>query len=122
MNPPGFVGEVVAFAFGLAAASFFPAIVLGIFDKRTNTQGALTGMVVGLLFTTTYIVTTAPKLMGMEPWLFGVNPQGIGTVGMFLNAVITIVVSRITPPPSPNMQKIVETIRYPGDVPDAVEH
>ncbi len=106
--PPGFVGEVVAFAFGLAAASFFPAIVLGIFDKRTNTAGAVSGMLVGLVFTTLYIVTTAPKLLGWDPWLFGINPQGIGTVGMALNAVITIVVSRLTPPPGPEVQELVE--------------
>ncbi len=115
--PPGFVGEVVAFAFGLAAASFFPAIVLGIFDKRTNTQGALSGMIVGLLFTTVYIVTTAPKLLGWDPWLLGINPQGIGTVGMFLNATVTIVVSRLTAPPTERMQELVEMIRYPGALP-----
>ena len=113
INPPGFVGEVVAFAFGLAAASFFPAIVLGIFDKRTNTQGAVAGMVVGLLFTTVYIVTTAPKLLGWDPWLFGINPQGIGTIGMLLNAVVTIVVSRLGPPPSEEMVRMVEAIRDP---------
>ena len=112
--PPGFVGEVVAFAFGLAAASFFPAIVLGIFDKRTNTYGAVSGMVVGLLFTTIYIVTTAPKLMGWDPWLFGINPQGIGTVGMLLNAAVTITVSRLSKPPSAEMQQMVESIRNPG--------
>ena len=123
--PPGFVGEVVAFAFGLAAASFFPAIVLGIFDKRTNTQGAVSGMVVGLVFTTVYIITTAPKLLGWDPWLFGINPQGIGTVGMFLNAAITIVISRLTAPPTEKMQALVEMVRYPGALPvkaDVAEH
>ena len=116
--PPGFVGEVVAFAFGLAAASFFPAIVLGIFDKRTNTQGAVSGMIIGLVFTTVYIVTTAPKLLGWDPWLFGINPQGIGSVGMFINAIVTIVVSRMTAPPTQQMQDLVETIRYPGALPE----
>lgn len=122
--PPGFVGEVVAFAFGLAAASFFPAIVLGIFDKRTNTQGALSGMIIGLLFTTVYIVTTAPKLLGWDPWFMGINPQGIGTVGMFLNAIVTIVVSRLTAPPTEKMQELVDNIRYPGELPSghAPEH
>ena len=114
--PPGFVGEVVAFAFGLAAASFFPAIVLGIFDKRTNTQGAVAGMLVGLIFTSIYIITTAPKLLGWEPWLFGINPQGIGTVGMLLNALVTIVVSRLGPPPSVEMQEMVESIRHPREL------
>jgi len=113
INPPGFVGEVVAFAFGLAAASFFPAIVLGIFDKRTNTQGAVAGMVIGLLFTTVYIVTTAPKLLGWDPWLFGIDPQGIGTIGMLLNATVTIIVSRLGPPPSEEMVRMVEAIRDP---------
>jgi cation/acetate symporter len=113
--PPGFVGEVVAFAFGLAAASFFPAIVLGIFDKRTNTAGAVSGMVVGLLFTAVYIVTTAPKLLGWDPWLFGINPQGIGTVGMLLNAAVTITVSRLGKPASEEMQKMVENIRNPRE-------
>lgn len=123
--PPGFVGEVVAFAFGLAAASFFPAIVLGIFDKRTNTQGAVSGMVVGLLFTTVYIVTTAPKLLGWDPWILDINPQGIGTVGMFLNATITMTVSRLTAPPTEKMQELVEMVRYPGALPvdaDLAEH
>lgn len=113
--PPGFVGEVVAFAFGLAAASFFPAIVLGIFDKRTNTRGAVSGMVVGLTFTTIYIVTTAPKLLGWNRWFFDVDPQGIGTVGMLLNLIVTVVVSRLTSPPTEKMQKLVERIRFPGD-------
>jgi cation/acetate symporter len=113
--PPGFVGEVVAFAFGLAAASFFPAIVLGIFDKRTTTHGAVSGMVVGLLFTTVYIVTTAPKLLGWDPWLYGINPQGIGTIGMLLNAAVTITVSRLGKPPSEEMVQMVENIRHPGE-------
>lgn len=120
--PPGFVGEVVAFAFGLAAASFFPAIVLGIFNKRINTQGALAGMILGLVFTAVYIITTAPKLLGWEPWFFGINPQGIGSVGMLLNAVVTIAVSHATAPPTAKMQELVETVRYPGALPDAAEH
>ncbi len=114
IHPPGFVAEVVAFAFGLAAASFFPAIVLGIFDKRTNTKGAISGMVAGLVFTAVYIITTAPGLLAWEPWLLGIDPQGIGTLGMLLNAVITVTVSRMTEPPSEHMQRFVETIRYPG--------
>lgn len=104
--PPGFVGEVVAFAFGLAAASFFPAIFLGIFSKRVNRAGAVTGMIVGLVFTSTYIVLcTADKvlpflfdapMLAKEDWLFGISPQGIGTVGMAINFVLTLAISSVT--------------------------
>ncbi|MGK7928843.1 MAG: sodium:solute symporter family protein, partial [Spirulina sp.] len=80
VNPPGFVGQVVAFAFGLAAASFFPAIILGIFDKRTNKEGAIAGMVFGLAFTAFYIIGV--KFYGMPTWMFGISAEGIGTVGM----------------------------------------
>jgi cation/acetate symporter len=113
LNPPGFVGEVVAFAFGLAAASFFPTIVLGIFDKRTNRTGAVAGMSIGLIFTSIYIITAAPGMMGMGPWLFDISPQGIGTIGMLLNFIVTLVVSRQTAAPSAEMQAFVENIRYP---------
>ena len=80
INPPGFVAQVVAFAFGLAAASFFPIIILGIFDKRTNREGAIAGMVVGLIFTSIYIIGI--KFYATTPWFFGVSAEGIGTVGM----------------------------------------
>ncbi|WMT58042.1 sodium:solute symporter family protein [Truepera radiovictrix] len=113
INPPGFVGEVVAFAFGLAAASFFPAIVLGIFDKRTNKQGAIAGMLVGIIFTATYIILTAPRILGMEPFLFGITAQGIGPVGMALSFLVTYIVSRMTAPPPVELQEFVENIRYP---------
>ena len=123
INPPGFVGEVVAFAFGLAAASFFPAIFLGIFSRRVNRAGAVAGMVAGLLFTMTYIVMcTADKVLPMffeEPlltsqdWWFGISPQGIGTVGMMLNFVITIAVSSVTPPPPEEVRQLVEDVRVP---------
>lgn len=113
LNPPGFVGEVVAFAFGLAAASFFPTIVLGIFDKRTNRTGAVAGMSTGLIFTSIYIITAAPGMMNMGPWLFDISPQGIGTIGMLLNFIVTLVVSRQTAAPSAEMQAFVENIRYP---------
>lgn len=108
--PMGFVAQVVAFAFGLAAASFFPIIVLGIFDKRTNREGAIAGMLTGLVFTTGYI--TANKFFGMEPW-FGISSEGIGTVGMVLNFAVTLVVSRLTAPPPPEVQALVESIRSP---------
>ena len=113
VNPPGFVAQVVAFAFGLAAASFFPVILLGIFDKRTNREGAIAGMVVGLAFTAFYIIGV--KFYGMEPWLFGISPEGIGTVGMMLNFAVTLVVSRLTPPPPAEIQELVEMLRTPGD-------
>ena len=104
VNPPGFVAQVVAFAFGLAAASFFPAILLGIFYKRMNAEGAITGMVVGLLFTIFYIVYFAllnPELNNKDHWWFGISPEGIGTIGMLLNTVVALSVSRFTPPPPP---------------------
>ena len=113
VNPPGFVAQVVDFAFGLAAARFFPVILLGIFDKRTNREGAIAGMVVGLAFTAFYIIGV--KFYGMEPWLFGISPEGIGTVGMMLNFAVTLVVSRLTPPPPAEIQELVEMLRTPGD-------
>ncbi|MDW3647606.1 MAG: sodium:solute symporter family protein [Bacteroidia bacterium] len=119
INPPGFVAQVVAFAFGLAASSFFPAIFLGIFDKRTNRQGAIAGMVSGILFTAIYIiyfkfVFEAPAGASAEDyWWFGISPEGIGTLGMLINLVITIVVSRMTPAPSEEIQDMVESIRIP---------
>lgn len=113
VNPPGFVAQVVAFAFGLAAASFFPVIVLGIFDKRTNREGAIAGMIVGLIFTTIYIAGV--KFYGMSPWFFGVSPEGIGSIGMVLNFIVTLVVSRLTPPPPLAVQEMVEFLRSPED-------
>ncbi len=116
LNPPGFVAEVVAFAFGLAASSFFPAILLGIFDKRTNMQGAIVGMVVGILFTASYIVyfkMANPELNSPENWLFGISPEGIGTIGMLLNLVLTLVISRLTPAPPADIQELIENIRIP---------
>jgi cation/acetate symporter len=127
LNPPGFVAEVVAFAFGLAASSFFPAILLGIFDKRTNTTGAVTGMIVGIVFTATMIILMrSSKLIGTETNLiesvWGISAQGIGTLGMLLNLVVTLVVSRLTPPPSEEIQQIVEDIRIPRGAGEAQSH
>ncbi|NER36585.1 MAG: cation acetate symporter [Oscillatoria sp. SIO1A7] len=119
INPPGFVAQVVAFAFGLAAASFFPAIVLGVFDKRTNREGAIAGMLTGLIFTTFYIVGV--NFYGMDSWFFGISPEGIGTVGMVLNLAVTLTVSRLTPAPPAEVQELVEVLRSPGDEPPAVE-
>ncbi|MEA5549491.1 sodium:solute symporter family protein [Anabaena cylindrica UHCC 0172] len=111
VNPPGFVSEVVAFAFGLAAASFFPVIFLGIFDKRTNSEGAIAGMLTGLIFTIIYIVGV--KFAGMTPWFFGVSAEGIGTLGMIINFIVTLIVSRLTPPPPAKIQALVEDLRTP---------
>jgi cation/acetate symporter len=115
INPPGFVAQVVAFAFGLAAASFFPVIILGIFDKRTNREGAIAGMLVGLIFTISYIAGV--KFYGMPPWFFGVSAEGIGTLGMAINFVVTWIVSRLTPPPPLEIQEMVEELRTPGGEP-----
>jgi len=112
--PPDYVAAVVAFAFGLAASSFFPAILLGIFDKRTNRYGAVSGMVLGITFTAAYI--TYFKFLGgdAKDYWFGISPEGIGSLGMVLNLVVTIVVSRLTPPPSQEVQDLVEDIRVPA--------
>jgi len=110
VNPPGFVGQVVAFAFGLAAASFFPIIVLGIFWKRTNAAGAMSGMLTGLTLTALYMWATLYG--GMEPW-FGISPEGIGAVGSVINFAVTIVVSNMTTPPSDEIQLLIEEVRHP---------
>lgn len=116
LNPPGFVAQVVALAFGLAASSFFPAIILGIFDKRMNQQGAISGMIVGILFTALYIIYFKPQLGGPgtpEGYWFGIKPEGIGTLGMIINLVVALIVSRMTPPPPGDVQDMVEDIRIP---------
>ena len=116
INPPGFVAQVVAFAFGLAASSFFPAIVMGIFSKRMNKAGAVAGMIVGITFTAAYIIFFKffkPELNVPDNWLFGISPEGIGTVGMVLNFIVSIVVSTMTPPPPEEVQDLVEDIRVP---------
>ena len=116
INPPGLVGETVAFAFGLAAASFFPAIILGIFHKRMNRYGAVSGMLVGILFTASYIYWfrfAHPELDDAEHWLFGISPKGIGTLGMGLNFAVAFLVTSFTPPPSERVQQLVEEIRVP---------
>ena len=116
INPPGFVGQVVAFAFGLAASSFFPAIVMGIFSKRMNKAGAVTGMIVGITFTAAYIIFfkfIEPDLNKPEHWLWGISPEGIGTLGMVLNFIVATTVSAFTPPPPEEVQAMVEEIRVP---------
>jgi cation/acetate symporter len=117
INPPGFVAEVVAFAFGLAAASFFPAIVLGIFYKRMNRQGAIAGMIAGFSFTALYIIYfkfIAPELSTPAHWLFGISPEGIGTMGTLINTAVALTICRFTPAPPRDIQQMVEEIRLPG--------
>ena len=116
LNPPGFVAQVVALAFGLAASSFFPAIILGIFDKRMNKEGAITGMIVGIVFTASYIIYFKPQLGGPglpENFWWGISPEGIGTLGMILNFIIALIVSRFTTAPPKEVQELTERIRTP---------
>jgi cation/acetate symporter len=122
--PPAFVAQVVAFAFGLAASSFFPAIFLGIFDKRTNKQGAIAGMVVGITFTAAYIIyfKFINPTAGADQWLFKISPEGIGFVGMLLNFAVTYAVSHLTAPPPEHIQHLVEDIRVPRGAGGATHH
>jgi len=116
INPPGFVAEVVAFAFGLAAASLFPAILMGIFSTRMNRHGAVWGMIAGLGFTFTYIAWfkfIAPETNHAGHWWFGISPEGIGAVGAAINFAVATVVSRLTAPPPAGIQALVEGIRVP---------
>jgi len=125
INPPGFVAQVVAFAFGLAAASLFPAIVLGIFSQNMNKEGAISGMVVGLTFTFTYIVYFkfyAPSLNVAENWWFGVSPEGIGVIGAALNFGVALTISALTPPPPAATRALVANIRIPSGVARARVH
>ncbi len=117
--PPGWVAQVVAFAFGLAASSFFPAILLGIFYRRMNREGAISGMITGITFTAAYICYfkfVNPAASKPENWLFGISPEGIGSVGMLLNFSVAFVVSRFTAPPPPHIQQLVERIRIPREI------
>ncbi|WP_018460701.1 sodium:solute symporter family protein [Thermus oshimai] len=120
INPPAFIAQLVAFAFGLAASTFFPALLLGIFDRRMNMQGAVAGMVVGLVFTAAYIIGT--KYLGWPNFILGITAEGIGTVGMLLNFLVAYLVSRATPPPPAEIQKLVDEIRTPKGSGAAVDH
>ena len=125
VNPPGFVAEVVAFAFGLAAASFFPVIIMGIFSKRMNKEGAIAGMIIGLIFTLGYLIYFKfinPELNNKEHWWFGISPEGIGTLGMILNFVVSFIISKFTPPPPKHIQDLVEEIRIPRGATSAIIH
>ena len=125
INPPGFVAQVVAFAFGLAASSFFPAIIMGIFSKRMNNLGAISGMLVGITVTATYIVYFKfinPTADTADNWWLGISPEGFGTVGMLCNFAVAFIVDRMTHEPPAEVQEMVESIRYPMGASDANVH
>jgi len=118
INPPAYVAQVVAFAFGLAAASFFPAIVMGIFYKRMNREGAIAGMLAGFGFTAMYIIYFRfinPAADNAENWWFGISPEGIGSLGTMANLAVAYTVAKFTPAPPLEVQKIVEDIRLPSE-------
>ena len=121
INPPGFVAAVVALAFGLAAASFFPAIILGIFYKRMNKEGAVAGMIVGITAMSLYMMKYKlgwfdETLPNQNEWWFGISPEGFGSVAMLLNFIVSIIVMKFTKAPPEDVQKIVEKIRIPSGV------
>ncbi len=125
INPPGFVAAVVALAFGLAAASFFPAIVLGIFYKKMNKEGAIAGMVVGTLLMLFYMTKFKFDWFGggtSEDWWFGISPEGFGSIAMVVNFLVSITIMKFTPPPPENVQEIVEDIRIPSGAGEATDH
>lgn len=122
INPPGFVAQVVAFAFGLAAATFFPTIILGIFDKRMNKEGAITGILVGLIFTFGYIVYFTFLGGDSDDYLFGINPTGIGTFGALLHFIVAFIVSRLTPIPPNDIEELIEKIRIPSGASAQIEY
>lgn len=131
LNPPGFAAEVVALAFGLAAASIFPVLMMGIFSKRMNTQGAVAGMLAGILVTVVYIFwfkgwffVKGTEMAASKPenWLFGISPEAFGTIGALVNFAVAFIVSRITPPPPEHIQHLVEDVRIPRGAGAATGH
>lgn len=131
VNPPGFVAEVVAFAFGLAAASFFPVIIMGIFSSRINKEGAIAGMISGLVFTLGYITyfKFGQNIFGFSPeavspanWWFGISPEGIGSIGMLINFLVCYLVSKVTPAPPQDVQDMIQEIRIPRGAGKAHDH
>lgn len=125
INPPGFVAAVVALAFGLAAASFFPAIILGIFDKRMNKEGAIAGMVIGMLLMLFYMMKFKLGFFGggdQSSWWFGISPEGFGSIAMVVNFTISFSISRFFPAPPEDVQEIVENIRFPRGAGEATRH
>jgi cation/acetate symporter len=124
IHPPGFVAQVVSFAFGLAASSFFPVIIMGIFSKRMNREGAISGMIAGITVTTAYIVYfkfVNPAANIPERWWFGISPEGIGAIGMLVNLIVATTVARFTPPPPLDVQRLVDRIRVPKGAGEAHE-
>ena len=114
--PPGFVAQVVAFAFGLAAATLFPALLLGIFTKSINKEGAVSGMLIGLIFTLGYIVYFKflnPGMNTSSNWLWGISPEGIGTIGMLINVFVSIMVSKFTSKTPSEIDDLIDNIRQP---------
>ncbi|HCE52394.1 MAG TPA: cation acetate symporter, partial [Shewanella baltica] len=125
VNPPGFVAAVVAFAFGLAASSLFPAIIMGIFSKTMNKEGAIAGMLTGLLFTASYIIYfkfVDPTGNVAANWFLGISPEGIGMVGMLVNFGVAALVSRVTTATPLHVQEMVESIRFPKGSGEASGH
>jgi cation/acetate symporter len=125
INPPDFVAATVALAFGLAAASFFPAITMGIFYKKMNKEGAIAGMVIGIVLMLFYMLKFKFDWFGggtKEDWWFGISPEGFGTVAMLVNFVVAIIISKFTPNPPEEIQQLVETIRIPSGVGKAQDH
>ena len=125
IHPPGFVAQVVAFAFGLAASSFFPVILMGIFSKRMNKEGAIAGMITGLTFTASYIIYFKfinPSINSEENWWFGISPEGIGTLGMVFNFLISFLISRVTAPPPQEIKDMVDDIRIPKGAKTSYHH
>lgn len=124
INPPGFVAQVVAFAFGLAAASFFPAIIMGIFHKRMNKEGAIAGMVVGITFTLSYIIyfKFINPTAGPDEWFLQISPEGSGTIGMLLNFIVANIVLKFTKESPHEIQELVESIRFPKGAGEATGH
>ncbi len=125
INPPGFVAQVIAFAFGLAAASLFPAIFLGIFVRNMNREGAIAGMLGGLMFTVAYIVYfkfVNPAASNPENWWLGISPEGIGSIGMVINFAVAFTVSRFTAQPPEHIKALVDNVRIPAGVGVAHRH
>jgi cation/acetate symporter len=130
-NPPGFAAQVVALAFGIAAASLFPALMMGIFSKRVNNVGAISGMLAGLAFTLAYIFVYKGWLFipgtnnlpdTAEFWVMGISPLSIGAVGALVNFVVAFGVSNATDEPPVEIQELVESVRYPRGAGKAVDH
>jgi len=131
MNPPGFAAQVVALAFGIAAASIFPALMMGIFSKRVNNKGAIAGMLAGLLSTVIYIFLflgwffvpgTATFANTPDNWLFGISPLSFGAVGAMINFIVAFAVSSVTEAPPVRIQELVESVRYPKGAGAATDH